>query len=122
MIKIQLEIAVAAIVLFILIIISLKKNSFSIKSSVAWLLLPIICLIVAIFPEPLAALASWLGFETLSNFIFLVMIGSLIILCFFLTVTISHQQSKITKLIQEVSLLKKESTIKNGKHDKTSKN
>ena len=114
--------AVAAIVLFILIIISLKKNSFSIKSSVAWLLLPIICLIVAIFPEPLAALASWLGFETLSNFIFLVMIGSLIILCFFLTVTISHQQSKITKLIQEVSLLKKESTIKNGKHDKTSKN
>lgn len=115
MIKIQLEMAVAAIILFIVIIVSLKKNSFSVKSSVAWLLLPVICLIVAIFPEPLATLASWLGFETLANFIFLVMIGSLIILCFFLTVTISHQQSKITKLIQEVSILKKEQHDQNKK-------
>ncbi len=106
MTNIQIEMSIAAIILFLIIITFLKKNTISVKSSIAWLLLPIIFLIVAIFPEPLAALSSWLGFETFSNFIFLIIIASLIILCFFLTITISHQQNQITKLIQEASILK----------------
>ena len=117
MTKIQIEMIVATIILLILIIISLKRNSISIKSSIAWLLLPIVFLIVAIFPEPLSTFANWLGFETLSNFIFLVTIALLIILCFFLTVTVSHQQTRITKLIQDVSILKN----KSHKNDKTKK-
>ena len=106
MTNIQIEMSIAAILLLILIIVSLKKNRISTKSSIAWLLLPIVFLLVAIFPEPLNALSNWLGFETLSNFIFLITIALLIILCFFLTVVISHQQTQITKLIQEVSILK----------------
>lgn len=98
--------SIAAISLLALIIISLKKNRISTKSSIAWLLLPIVFLLIAIFPEPLAALSNWLGFETLSNFIFLTTIALLIVLCFFLTVVISHQQVQITKLIQEISIIK----------------
>ena len=106
MTNIQIEMSIAAILLLILIIASLKKNHISTKSSIAWLLLPIVFLLIAIFPEPLTSLSNWLGFETLSNFIFLIAIALLIILCFFLTVVISHQQTQITKLIQEVSILK----------------
>ena len=108
MINIQLEMAIASITLFIIIAIALKKNTISIKSSIAWLLLPIVFLCMAIFPAPLAAFSSWLGFETLANFIFLITIALLIVVCFFLTVTVSHQQVQITKLIQEISILKKE--------------
>lgn len=108
--------SIAAILLLVLIIISLKKNSISVKSSVAWLLLPVIFFIIAIFPDPIATLASWLGFETLSNFIFLIIIGLLIILVFFLTVTVSRQQNQITRLIQETSILKHQE--KNGKNKK----
>lgn len=104
--NLQIEMAFAAILLFIIIFTCLKRNSISIKSSIAWLLLPIVFLLVAFFPEPLATVSAWLGFETLSNFIFLLAIALLIILCFFLTITISHQQTQITKLIQEVSILK----------------
>lgn len=104
--KLQIEISVAALILFILIIINLKRNSFSVKSSIAWLLLPIVFIIIAIFPEPLTIFSNWLGFETLSNFIFVVIIALLIILSFFLTATTSRQQEQITKLIQEVSILK----------------
>lgn len=106
MTNIQIEMSIAAISLLALIIISLKKNRISTKSSIAWLLLPIVFLLIAIFPEPLAALSNWLGFETLSNFIFLTTIALLIVLCFFLTVVISHQQVQITKLIQEISIIK----------------
>lgn len=106
MTNIQIEISIAALILLIFIILSLRKNSMSIKSSLAWLILPIVFILIAIFPEPLTALSHWLGFETLSNFIFLIIIALLIVICFFLTTTISKQQTQITKLIQEISILK----------------
>lgn len=113
MTTLQIEIAVAAIILFIIIITSIVKNRLSIKNSIAWLLLPIVLVIIAIFPDPLQSFAHWLGFETLSNFIFLVIIALLILICFFLTVSNSKQQDEITKLNQEMSILKK------GRNDKS---
>lgn len=106
MTNIQTELSLATILLLIIIVVSLKRNTISIKSSIAWLILPIVFLFIAIFPEPLAAISVWLGFETFSNFIFLVVIALLIILCFFLTITASRQQEQITKLTQELSILK----------------
>ena len=104
--NLQIEMSVAALILLIIIVLALKKNSMSIKNSIAWLLLPIVFIIIAIFPEPLTKLAVALGFEAFSNFIFVVIIALLIIVLFFTTITINHQQSQITKLIQEVSILK----------------
>lgn len=104
--SLQIEMVVAAIALLIIIIIGLAKSNLSIKNSIAWFLLPVAFIIVAIFPGPLQSFASWLGFETLSNFIFLVVIAILILICFFLTVSNSKQQKQITKLIQEISILK----------------
>ena len=112
MTNIQTEMAIATIILFILIIVSVRKNSISVKNSIAWLLLPIVFLLIAVFPEPLAKVSDFLGFETLANFIFLITIALLIILIFFHTITISKQQTEITKLIQEIAILKK------GKNDK----
>ena len=104
--NLQIEMLVATIILLILIILGLKHNSISIKNSVAWLLLPIVFIIIAVIPEPLAAFSSWLGFETFANFIFVVVIGLLIVICFYLTISNSKQQNQITKLNQELSILK----------------
>lgn len=112
--NLQIEMALAATILLIIIIICLKRNSMSIKNSVAWLLLPIAFILIAILPDPFTDLAHWLGFETLANFIFLITIALLIVLCFALTLSISQQQIKITKLIQEISILK-EANARNKK-------
>lgn len=106
MTNLQIEMTVAAVILLILIATLLKRNSMSIKNSVAWLLLPIMFIIIAIFPGPFSDFSNWLGFETFSNFIFVVIIALLIVLCFSLTIATSRQQSQITKLIQELSILK----------------
>lgn len=106
MTTLQIEMVIAAVALFIIIMIGLTKSNLSIKNSIAWFLLPIAFIIVAIFPEPLQSFANWLGFETLANFIFLVVIAILILICFFLTISNSKQQNQITKLIQEISILK----------------
>lgn len=117
MTNIQIEVLVAALVLLALIFFSLRRNSMSIKNSIAWLLLPFVFILIAIFPGPLEQLAHSLGFETLSNFIFVIIIALLIIICFFLTATISHQGNQITKLIQEISILKHNKS-KNDKRKK----
>lgn len=110
--NLQIEMSIAAFILLIIIVICLKKNSMSVKNSVAWLLLPVVFIIIALFPEPFENLSNTLGFETFSNFIFVVIIALLIMLCFSLTITISHQQSQIIKLIQELSILKKDNKNK----------
>lgn len=102
----QIEMVAAAAVLFIIIITSIIKSRLSVRNSIAWLLLPIVFIIIAIFPGPLQSFANWLGFEQLSNFIFLVIIALLILICFFLTISNSKQQEQITKLNQEIAILK----------------
>jgi len=106
MTNLQIEMTIAALLLLIIIAVGIKRSSISIKNSVAWLLLPIVFIIIAIFPDPLANFSNWLGFETFANFIFVVIIGLLIVLCFSLTISNSKQQNQITKLNQEISILK----------------
>ncbi len=106
MTKLQIEMAIAALILLIIIVACLKRNSISIKNSVAWFILPVAFLFIAIFPAPIIALSDLFGFETLSNFIFVIIIALLILVCFSLTISLSRQQVKITKLIQELSILK----------------
>lgn len=108
MTNIQIEMLVAAIILLILITFCLTKNRLLVRHSIAWFSLPIVFIIFAIFPQLIETISKWLGFETPSNFIFLAAIALLILICFFLTISISRQQSQITKLIQEISILKKQ--------------
>lgn len=120
MTNIQIEISIATLILLILIFFSLRKNTMSIKNSIAWLLLPLVFIIIAIFPKPLETFANWLGFETLANFIFVVIIALLLIICFFITLSNSHQQEQITKLNQELSILKAKKLSKKSNHKESS--
>ena len=105
--SLQIEMLIAATVLLFLILSSLRKNRMSVRNSIVWLLLPVVFMLIALLLEPLSTLAHSLGFEIFSNFIFVIVIGSLILVCFYLTIAVSKQQDQIKKLIQEVSLLKK---------------
>ena len=116
MTSIQIEVSIAALILLVLIFLSLRKNSMSIKNSIAWLLLPFVFIIIAIFPKPLEAFANWLGFETLANFIFVIIIALLLVICFFTTLSNSRQQEQITKLSQELSILKGKKRSKTSDH------
>ena len=120
MTNIQIEISIATLILLILIFFSLRKNTMSIKNSIAWLLLPLVFIIIAIFPKPLETFANWLGFETLANFIFVIIIALLLIICFFITLSNSRQQEQITKLNQELSILKAKKLSKKSNHKESS--
>ena len=105
--SLRLFLIIAALVLLVVIIACLKRSHMSVKYSLAWLLLPVIFILMAIFMDPLAAFANWLGFDLLSNFIFFIILSLLLLLCFILTIIVTNQKSRIVELTQELSILKK---------------
>ena len=78
MINIQLEMAIASITLFIIIAIALKKNTISIKSSIAWLLLPIVflCMPSSQLLLPLSLVGSVSKLQPILSFLLLLLFSS----------------------------------------------
>ncbi len=94
--------------LFCVIVYLLRNKRISMKYALVWILAIAIILFVLMLPSLMYRLASLFGFELLSNMILCVFIGILLFITLALTVMVSGQKKKITLLIQEVSILKKE--------------
>lgn len=96
-----------AILLFILVIVNfIKKDNISIKYSLIWLASGILTMFFILFPGLLEFMCNLLGFELVSNMIYMIAIIILIIISFSFTIIVSRQTEKIRLLVQEVSLLK----------------
>lgn len=108
----RLEMVLLALLLISLIIVILKKKYLLIKYSTVWLLSSFLILVFAFFPSFMNYIANALGFEVLSNMIFLIIFGILFFITLSLTIIVSSQRKKIDLLIQEVSILKSKSNYK----------
>lgn len=96
-----------AILLFILIMISfIKKDNISIKYSLVWLISAVLSIVVILIPNLLEFLSGLLGFELVSNMIFMIAIAVLFVISFSFTIIVTRQTQRIRLLIQEISMLK----------------
>lgn len=100
----KLFILLSALVFVFIVLNTLRKKRISTKISMLWLIAAMIIIFSALFSEPLIILSGLLGFETPVNMIFFLGFLLLLIICFYLCMVISKQQSEITLLTQEVSL------------------
>ncbi len=101
------------IVLFILYLI--KKENVNIKYSLVWLVLFVLLLICLFIPGLLEFITKLFGFQTSSNMVLSLLIAVLVVINIANTVINTHQDRKIRLLIQEVSILKKNVSMKNEK-------
>lgn len=96
------------IMLVVVTVLILRKKKISVKFAIVWLIPAIAIILLAVFPQLFIYFANIFGFKTISNLV----IGFLIVLILFLimslTIIIADQANKITLLIQEISILKKE--------------
>lgn len=97
-----------SIILFIVTTIILKKGRMPEKYSLLWYFISIVIFLVAVFPNGFNFITKKLGFQTLSNMIIGIILVLLTFLTMALTIIVSGQRKKITLLIQELSILKKE--------------
>ena len=107
-ISLKIEMIIILLISFVFIVKMLKSKKMSIKYSLMWLLIPLFFTIFVLFSDKIIHFANNLGFEVLSNFVFFMVIGLLFIICFSLTIIVTHLNQKIIALTQEIAMLKKE--------------
>lgn len=84
-----------------------KRNKLLLRYSLMWILLSALLLVVAIFPQPIFALAGLIGFDVSSNFVFSAAIFFLLLLCLGQARAISQLVIKQTETTQRLALLEK---------------
>lgn len=85
-----------------------KHDRLQLKYSLIWLGLGLSALISSIFPLPLFALGSFLGFMTPSNFVFACVVFFLLISCLALSSIVSKQATAIKNLTQRLAIVERE--------------
>ncbi len=105
---VTLRIAILAIVLLmsLVAVLSLRAEKTNIRYTLVWLVTLFLMLIGLLIPNFLEGLSTLLGFEVLSNMVFLFGFFALSAIVFSLTVIVSRQSLKLRLLIQEVSILR----------------
>ena len=106
--NLQLVLIVASLLTFIYVIGRIRKHQLNIDDSIAWILWSIVLLILSIFPDLSKAISDFLGFESTSNFILTGFVFLLYIMVFFQNIRISELKEKNKKLIQRLSIAKKD--------------
>lgn len=97
-----------AIIFEIFILTLVKKNKLDEKYSILWIILGIIILIVAIFPNSIITIANWFNVyypPTLMLLFALMILGAYII---HISIVITKQNKMIVKLTQELAITKEE--------------
>lgn len=79
-----------------------------IESSISWFFFAFIIFILSIFPDIIMEAADWIGIQSPTNLIFLIMIFITIANTFSLSVKLSMQEHKINILTEEIAILRKQ--------------
>ena len=98
------------------VLLMVRRERFLLKYAIVWVLLAVLGVLAAIFPEGVGWFSSLLGFETPVNFAFLVCIVFLMVASIMLVAALSKQSLLVKKLVQEVSILRAEAdgTVETG--------
>lgn len=95
---------VFSILVMIFVLRKIRKTDFVIEDSFFWIIFCLVLLVMSIFPNLCYLVSDLLGFESPSNFIFLVVIFLLLAKVFLLTVKVSKMQMKLNNLIQKYAI------------------
>lgn len=97
---------VLSILVIIYILISIRKNKLSIKSSFGWMLFCIIMLVLSIWPKSIDFIAKFLGIDYPPALFLTLCIVLLLLIDFSYSKKIETLQKKVIDLAQELSIVK----------------
>lgn len=107
-VNLRLGLLIASLLAFSAVLFFVIKNKLNIKYSIVWILWALMTLIMAIFPEIFYVFSKVVGIELPVNGVFLIMIGLLYGMTFYVYIMISKHNREIGKLTYEISVLKKQ--------------
>lgn len=92
------------VVTVVFVFAKIKKSQFKIGDTLYWLFFCLFLLAMSIFPQPIFWLSNFIGFDSPSNFIFVIIIFLLLIKIFLLDARVARMEEKITKLAQKYAI------------------
>lgn len=108
---------ICSLILFLLCVMKIKQAKLKVESSVTWMIGSFILILMSIFSNAVEWISSKLGFMAPVNFVFLVIIGFLLIQTFIDNIRISILNEKIKDLNHYIAL--KEYEKKEDKHEQS---
>lgn len=94
----------ACVLTVIFVFRKIRKSQFKIGDTLYWMLFCLFLLLMAIFPKTIYSVSDFIGFESPSNFIFVVIIFLLLIKIFLLDLRVIKLEDKVTKFAQKYAL------------------
>lgn len=94
--------------LLLAIVWLMRRQRFSLREGLSWLLTSVIGLVFALVPETMGATMRWLGFEVPSNGLFALALAFIVLNVLVTFVVVSNQGTQLRRLAQELALVKGE--------------
>lgn len=88
----------------IFVLRKIRKAQMKINDAIPWIVMPIVLLLLGVFPQLAINVAILLGIESPVNFVYLVIIFLLIIIIFSLLIKLSNLEYKLICLVEEVAI------------------
>ena len=98
--------AISAILIFVFIIVLLRRGLLKEKYAVLWLLFAGVTAVMALVPGALEWVSDLLGVEIPSNLIFFATITLLILVSIQMNYELSRHEARLRRLAEEVALLR----------------
>lgn len=102
--NLRIFLLLGAVLLLVLVARKIKKTQFDTHDTFFWLGLSVLLILAAAFPQLVYMVADLLGFQSASNFVFLVVIAILLWRLFRLQESVVALRRKLTTLVQEIAL------------------
>ena len=103
-IALRIVLLVAAVILVVFMLRSIKKSKLRIEDSIFWIFLTLLIFVLAIFPEIGGFFSDIMGFQAPVNLIFLFFIFVLLMKSYFMSRQISELETKIRELTEQIAL------------------
>lgn len=103
---VSLRVLLVASAIFVLVFVvrKIRKSQLQVLDAVFWLFFSLSFVILALFPQIASTLASLLGFQAASNFVFLYVIAVLVVRDFSQTVKLARLRERFNILNEEIAL------------------
>ena len=113
-ITLRIVLIICSIISFLLCIMKIKQAKLKVENSVIWMIGSVLLILMSIFSNTVEWISTQLGFMAPVNFVFLVMIGFLLIQLFIDNIRISNLNEKIKDLNHYIALKEYDEKNKNG--------
>lgn len=109
-ITLRLLLVIVAVFNFILITYKIRESNVRIMDMFFWVIFSLLFIVMGVWPQIVIRFSHFIGFESPTNFVFLLVIFLLLFKCFLMSIEISRQKELIDEILEETAIRLEEIT------------